>query len=126
MNGGVAALTLLLLPALLWGADEGEWLRLAEDGRMIHFMEKRPPVRSVSGTAAVRLKRLFRETYAERAYSVDTLEIDCGRNLYRYMEIVIHDRDGDVMHRYRLTDQLVPVMSGTIPGRVRELVCSAP
>ncbi len=124
--GGVVAALILLLPSLLWGKDDGEWLRLAEEGRMVHFMEKGPPARSASGLTAVRLKRLFREGFGERASSLDTIEVDCGRNLYRYTEIVIVDRDGDVMHRYRLTDQFVPVMSGSIPGRVRELACAAP
>jgi len=119
-----ASLGLLLLPALLWGND-GPWIRLAEDSRMVYLLERGAPARSTTGTRTVRLKRAFREPYVERAYALDTMEIDCGRSLYRYTQIVIFDRDDDVMHRYRLTDQLAPVEPGSIPGRVKELVCTA-
>ena len=93
---------------------------------MVHFMEKGAAARSTAGSREVRLKRLFREPHGERAYSLDTMEIDCGRNLYRYTLVVIHDRDDDVMHRYRLSDQFTPITPGTIPGRVKEVVCPAP
>ena len=117
-----AAAGLFLLTGSAWGG-EARWQTISENDRQRVLLAAEPPARTASGTYGVRLKRVFTGEPEERAYALDDLEIDCGVGTYRYTSVVIFDRDDDVMHRYRLTDQFCPVPPGSYLQTVRKLIC---
>ncbi|WP_298437474.1 hypothetical protein [Geobacter sp.] len=125
-RGSVAAVLFLAQAAAgpVRGED-GKWLPLQEDARVVWLMEE-APARAAGPVRTIRLKRIFKGGWEGRAYSVDTLELDCARNLYRYTELVIRDAEDDVFHRYRLHDQFCPVPPETAINRARAAVCPSP
>jgi hypothetical protein len=114
----------LALPAAVpAAADDPGWRRLLERDGIVTLLATTPPETTADGTRLVRLRRDFSARGDERAYALDQLELDCGRDLYRYREILIYDRDGLLMHRYRLTDQFGPVPADTAVSLARTTAC---
>jgi hypothetical protein len=117
-----AAAGLFLLTGSAWGG-EARWQAITENDRQRVLLAMEPPARTSAGSYGVRLKRVFTGESEEWAYALDSLEIDCGVGTYRYTSIVIFDRDDDVMHRYRFTDQFCPVPPGSYLETVQGLIC---
>jgi hypothetical protein len=103
-------------------AEAGSWVTVRDDPRITYQLD----ITTLRGTPASRtitMRRLFK-VRDERAYALDTLEIDCLTNQYRFRDIVIYDSDHLVTHRYRLTDQFCPVPPGSYLASVRTTACS--
>lgn len=103
---------------------DSSWLTLRDDERTTYRLD----LTSLAGPPASRTCRIRRtfKVNDERAYAVDTVEIDCLRNNYRYKTILIYDRDDLLMHRYALTDQFCGIPEDSFLNRVRDEVCSSP
>jgi hypothetical protein len=100
-------------------AAEGGWRPLHDGSRVLVELG------AATGPSAARrtdLRRTFR-VEDERAYAIDTIEFNCTDRTYRYLDIVIYDRDGDVMHRYHLSDQPAPVPSASYLADALRMIC---
>lgn len=105
------------------GSDE-RWTMLSDGARTSTLLDRTGTGRTPDGTVFCRLKRLF-TVEDEHSYAMDSLELDCRRNQYRYRAILIYDRDDLLMHRYRLTDQFAPIPAGSDLEKARNLICPA-
>jgi hypothetical protein len=126
---------------------ENVWESLREEGRVAYFLNRSTAAPDSTGKSIVKLKRVFRAVQGKQkapltgveldcsgkpmprrdrsdmAYSLDTVEIDCRRGLYRFTEITIHDREGDVVRRYRPIDQFCPVPPASSLDAARSRAC---
>lgn len=116
----IAVFTMLSAGTHHPAAAETGWRPLRDDGRVVTELG---PARTTSATTReATIRRTFR-TDDERAYAIDTLELDCTKRTYRYLDIVIYDRDGDVMHRYHLSDQPAAVPAASYLADALRMVC---
>jgi len=111
-------------PAASGAETAGQWRQIHADGRTVHFLDT-ASIAAGGDVVTCRIKRLFTGE-DERAYALDTLQIHCRQDQYRYTAILIYDRDDLLMHRYRLTDQYCPVPAESVVSRVRDSVCRKP
>lgn len=118
----IAVLCAMPVMAVVSQGAENGWLTLREDGRVVWQME-RAPAKDAGARRTVNLKRIFKGGWEERAYSIDTLELDCDAKRYRFTAMVIFDADGDVFHRYRLTDQPAPAPPGSVIEEALQHTC---
>lgn len=126
---------------------ESGWHLLREDGRTAYYIERDQPAEGGAGGRIVTLKRDFKDRPQRRAAtpgvveldcmgnplsprsavimtsSLDTVEFDCRGSLYRFVEIVIYDQDGVVMHRYRPDDRPIPVPPTSYLEAARSRAC---
>jgi len=105
-------------------AADGSWLMLRDDDRTTYRLDLSSPD-GPPASRTCRIRRTFK-VHDERAYALDTVEIDCLRNSYRYRTILVFDSDDLLMHRYTLTDQFCGIPGDSFLNRVREEVCGSP
>ena len=118
---------LVQLLALLAGgtvpaADSGAWRFIRADGRVAVFLDTAAAVPAEGAIRRTTIKRLFTAP-DERAYALDILELDCRADTFRYLDIVLYDRDGDVVNRYNVSDQPAQVPPASYLATVSNLVC---
>ena len=124
MTGRLLLQLLVLLAAATLSAadDSGAWRFIRADGRVAVFLDAAAAVPAEGVVRRTTVKRLFASP-DERAYALDTLEIDCGADTFRYLNVVLYDRDGYVVNRYTLSDQPAQVPAASYLATVRNLVC---
>jgi hypothetical protein len=103
--------------------QDGSRLLLRNDGLTATYLEGST---AAAGTVrSLTIRRVFRGP-GEHAYALDRLELDCAAGTYRYRDIVIYDRDDDVVNRYQLTDQPATIAPESYLETARHAVCGAP
>ena len=118
--------TWLVVFSCAWPAHgDGQWRLLRQDGRVCYLLDTASSGLTSSAPRVLRIRREFKEP-GERSYAQDSLEIDCRKGLYRFKEIVLYDRDDDVVNRYRLTDDFSPIPLASFIAEARDVVCALP
>ncbi|BDV42875.1 hypothetical protein GURASL_17980 [Geotalea uraniireducens] len=101
----------------------GDWLPLGSAGAVrlsLRLITEAP--RQPAGRRLVEVRRDF-PPGDDRCYALDRVELDCRSGTYRYTGIVLYDRDGEVVNRYRPADQFVPIPAGSYLSRCHTLAC---
>ncbi len=118
-----ALLVMVLGSETVVTAEDGRWVMLAENDRVVTLLDAASVERVSPTVRSSRIRRIFKGNDPDTAYAIDEVDLDCSGKRFRYRSTVIFDRDGDVFRRYRVNDQMRPVPEDSSLAAAWKLVC---
>ena len=115
-------LLLTVLSCNVWAEGEAVWRLLQDDRRVSYLLDMTSLGKGGAAIRKLGIRRVFKVP-DEWVYAQDVLEIDCLNDLYRFRDITLFDRDDDVVHRYRLTDEFTAIPAASYIAVARRLLC---